>query len=637
MQGLKQASEQCAAEFWEAFQRLDGMLDTGSESGFEGIDALLKRFDSFKATFDDLVRQTEVKPIRQRNALLPIQKLPDELLQLIFHLLLFTTTGLRRSHYVRRISTLRAVSWSWRNLIDRAPLFWAHISSKDHADFVSEALEKSLNLPLHVRSMGSDTHERELAFLDKVFAHRHRWESVAIHEPQAELVQTYFHFPAPTLKKLLLSTDSRQPSEGAGFNKVFGGELENLEVLRAVRWKTIEWSDTHFTQLRVLEIEDYDRLNMGAIFNILAGNPCLEVFRLDFIAFAPYTPPHPIPSPIALESLQELTWTNVRQEVETPTGGSDVALTRILQRIRVPTCSKFEVDSWLQDGSGVSPEELVRLILPPMQVTARTTCEKSNLHPIVVDASFGESEFQLKASRGVEGRREASRGSCSTPSFSIKVGALPRSIAKRWMTDQLGGESARTLELRLSFEYAEGGPSLGDVIYFQEWESVSKLDINGGSESQQSIARELFLLLSTPCDSANGVKIMPFPALQTLRLSNLPFKGKDLVASMTARFGSDTTIASGDGVSALAALSIILADGAGGRTEEYLDKIRAIPGIKALKLFEEKAFSLFGEPPTIHDTSSILSVSDWPPLGPFIEESGNSSESEGDAHSENHT
>ncbi|KAG8947658.1 hypothetical protein FRC04_010592 [Tulasnella sp. 424] len=621
MQGLKQASEVWAIEFWETFRRLDGMLDTGSESGFEGIDASLRRFDSFKATFDNLVRHTEVKNIRQRNALLPIQKLPDNLLHLIFHLLLFTTTGIRKNLYVWRISTLRAVSWSWRDLIDRTPLYWVRISSGDGTDFVSDALKKSLNLPLHIKYTGSVMYGPESAFLDTVSAHRHRWESVAIHEPQGELVQTYFHFPAPSIKELLLSTDTGYASGGGGLDELFGGELKNLEVLRAVRWKNVEWDDAYFTRLRVLEIEDCYMLDMGPIFNILAGNPCLEVFRLHFIAFARYHPPHPIPSPIVLESLRELTWTDVRQEVETPTGGTDVALARILRHIRVPACSKFEVEVWMKDGSGVSPEELVRLILPPMQVAARTTSGKSNLHPVVVDASFGERGFQLKASRD----------SRSTASFSVDLGALPRSLAKRWMTDQLGEESPRTLDLRLSFEYTEDEPSVADVIYFQQWESVTQLDIDGSSGSQQSIARELFRLLSTPCDSVNGVKIMPFPALQTLRLFNLiAFNGEDLVASMTARFSSDAPpIASGDGVSAPAALSIILADGPGGRPEKYFNKIRAIPGIKDLKFFEE--------PPTIRDTPSIFSV--WPPPQPLddINESWDPSESEGDADFDNYT
>ncbi|KAG8972325.1 hypothetical protein FRC05_010167 [Tulasnella sp. 425] len=562
-------------------------------TGFEEVDALMKRFDSFKATFDNLVRQTEVKHIRQRNALLPIHKLPDELLHLIFHLLLFTTTGLRRSRYVRRISTLRAVSWWWRDLIDRTPLFWAHISSKDHADFVSEALERSLNLPLHLRCIGSYTYQRELAFWDKAFAHHHRWESVAIHEPEGRAIQKYFYFPTPTLKNLLLSTTWGYVMGEASLDKLFGGASS-------------DWSHGHFTRLRVLEIEDHYTLTMGAIFDILAGNPCLEVFRLHFASFPPYTPPHPLPSPIDLESLKELKWTEVQQEVEPGTDleGRDVALARILQRIRVSACSKFEVDSWLQDGSGVSPEELVRLILPPMQVikTARTASGQSRPHPVVVDALFGESEFQLKASKD----------SCSSPSFSIKVKALPRSIAKRWMTEQLGEELGRTLDLRLSFEHPGSESSLEDIIYFQQWESVTELDINGGSGSQRTIARKLFQLLSTPCVSASGAKIMPFPALQTLRISKLFFKGKDLVASMTTRFSSDAPIASGNGVSTPAALSITLADGTGGRPEEYFNKVQAIPGIKALRLFEE-------ERPAIHDMSSTLSVSDWPPpQQPFL-------------------
>ncbi|KAG8947657.1 hypothetical protein FRC04_010591 [Tulasnella sp. 424] len=626
MQDLKQSAQQCAAEFWEAFRRLDDdLLNAGSRSGFEEVDALMKRFDSFKATFDNLVRQTEVKHIRQRNALLPIHKLPDELLHLIFHLLLFTTTGLRRSRYVQRISTLRAVSWWWRDLIGRSPLFWAHISSKDHADFVSEALERSLNLPLHLRYIGSHAYRRELAFWDKAFAHHHRWESVAIHEPEGGVIQKYFYLPTPSLKNLLLSTVTGNVRVEAGLDKLFGGALANLEVLRAVQWQNIDWSYGHFTRLRVLEIEDHYALTMGTIFDILSGNPCLEVFRLHYAIIAPYTPPHPLPSPIDLESLKELKWMEVQQEMDPWTGleGRDVALARILQRIRVPACSKFEVSSWLQDGSGVSPEELVRLILPPMQVikTARTASEQSTPHPVVVEALFGESEFQLKVSKD----------SCSSPSFSIRLEALPRSIAKRWMTEQLGEESGRTLDLRLSFEYPGGESSLEDIIYFQQWESVTKLAIDGSSGSQRTIAHELFQL-STPCVSPNGAKMMPFPALQTLRLSYLSFKGKDLIASMTTRFSSNAPITSEAGISAPAALTIVLADGTGVYTEAYIDEIEAIPGIKVVKFLEES--------PPMHDASSVHSASDWPPpRQPFQldddDESGDPSGLEGDPDSEN--
>ncbi|KIO24515.1 hypothetical protein M407DRAFT_212546 [Tulasnella calospora MUT 4182] len=584
MQALKEAAEQCAAEFLEAFQRIDGELGTESKSEFHGIDAFVNRLNRFKAAFDNLVRQTEVTTIRQRNALLPIQKLPEELLRLIFHITLLVSADRRRSHYVRRISALRAVSWAWRGLIDRTPLFWTHISSNDHPDFVSNALERSLNLPLYLKHTVPTAPARRPAFFDKVSAHQNRWKYVVLHEPTAELLQTYFHVPNPSITGLLLSTDTGYASGEASLNKLLGGEIANLEELRAVRWKNIVWSEVHFRQLRVLEIEDYHMLGMGVIFDILAENPCLEIFRLHSIVFARYTLPSPTPPPINLDRLVELKLVNIEQVVETETGGKDAAITRLLRRIRIPACSNFEMDSWLKDGPGISSEELVDLIPPPMQVIARGRLETSDTRPVVVDACFGEGNFQFKAVRG----------SRSRPSFAIKLGALPRSIAKKWITEQMEEESAQTLDLRLRFEYPEGELSLDDISYFQRWESVTSLDINGRSLPPYPSSREFLWHLSTPFVSETRGETMPFPRLKNLRLFDLPFKGKDLVNSITLRFGSDAP--------APEELAIILADGLAGRPEWYIDSIKTIPGVKDVRLSDD-----------LDEMCSVSSVSDWPP------------------------
>lgn len=261
-------------------------LRSRPKSEFHSIDAFINRLDSFKTSFDSLVRKTELKTIRQRNALLPIQKLSEELLLLIFQSILLTSTARRRRLYVRRISALRAVSSAWRDLIDRTPLFWTHVSSNDHPDFVSNALEKSLGLPLHLNYTAFSPSESESAFFDKASAHQTRWKSVALHEPSAELLQTYFHVPSPFIKALLLSTSIDYASGEAGLDKLLGGEAATLEELRAVGWKNIVWSEAHLTQLRTLEIEDYQMLGMEVIFNILAENPSLEILRLRLIEFA---------------------------------------------------------------------------------------------------------------------------------------------------------------------------------------------------------------------------------------------------------------------------------------------------------------------------------------------------------------
>ncbi|KAG8926260.1 hypothetical protein FRC01_009153 [Tulasnella sp. 417] len=599
MKALKQAAEQCATEFLETFQRADSARGIESKSEFDAVDAFINRFDTFKASFDYLVRQTEAITIRQRNALLPILKLPEELLRLIFHLALLNSSGRRRRNYLRRISTLRAVSWVWRDLIDRTPLFWTQISSSDHPDFVSNAFDKSLKLPLHLNYTGLTDFEYEAAFFDKASPHQTRWKSVAIHEPSAELLHTYFNNPNPSITGLLLSTDTGYALGEAGLDKLLGGEVEKLEELRAIRWRNIVWSDARFTQLRVLEIEDYQTLGMGVIFDILAGNPSLEVFRLDSIRFAEYTPPDPAPPEINLERLTELKLANIEQVVETDTEGKDVAITHILQRIRAPACRKFEVESCLEDGSGIKPEELVDLMLPPMQVIARGRLEVSDSRPIVMNVCFGEGMLKIKGFGDLRSR----------PSFAVKLGDLPGSIARRWITEQLEGESSRTLDLRLRFKFAGGELPLDEITPFQCWESVTSLDINGAPHHPYTSSREFLRHLSAPFVSDEGAKRMPFPRLEILRLFDFPFKGKDLVDSVTMRFDSNALAPEG--------LTVILADGAGGRPGSYIDTIRAIPGVKDVRLSDD---------PTLDGTASL--VSDWPPHEP-LGETGDTESCEG--------
>ncbi|KAG8937547.1 hypothetical protein FRC00_004269 [Tulasnella sp. 408] len=568
MEALKQTAELCAAEFLEAFQRVNGTLGT------------------------DLVRKTEVKTIRQRNALLPIQKLSEELLLLVFQGILLTSTARRRRHYVRRISALRAVSSVWRDLIDRTPLFWTHVSSNDHPDFVSDALEKSLNLPLHLKYTVFSPSESESAFFDKASAHQTRWKSVALHEPSAELLQTYFHVPNPFITALLLS-DIGYASGEAGLDKLLGGEVANLEELRAVGWKNIVWSEAHLTQLRILEIEDYQMLGMEVIFNILAENPSLEILRLCSITFARYTPPFPAPPQINMEHLVELKLAGIEQELETGTeragaGGGDVAIAHILQHIRSPACHKFEIQLRLRDGSGISPEELIDLIPPPMQVLSRGRPEVSDPKHATVNAYFEEERLQIRAFRDPRSR----------PSCTIALIDFPNTIARKWLIEQMGEESGRTLDLRLRFDYSEGQLSLDDIAFFQRWESVTCLDIIGPSHPPNipSPNRELLWHLSTPFVSENGAKMMPFPRLKTLRLSDLPFKGKDLVDSITLRFHSDTP--------APEELTIILGDGPGGRSESYFGSVRTIAGVKDVRFYGDLEMD---------ETCSVSSESDWPP------------------------
>lgn len=291
--------------------------------------------------------------------------------------------------------------------------------------------------------------------------------------------------------------------------------------------------------------------------------------------------------------LVELKLAGIEQELETGTeragaGGGDVAIAHILQHIRSPVCHKLEIQLRLRNGSGISPEELVDLIPPPMQVLSRGGPEVFDSRHAIVNAYFEEEKLQIRAFRDPPSR----------PSCTIALIDFPNTIARKWLIEQMGEESGQTLDLRLRFDYSEGELSLDDIASFQRWESVTCLDIIGPSRPPYGLSpsREFLQHLSTPFVSENGAKMMSFPRLKTLRLSDLPFKGKDLVDSITLRFHSDTL--------APEELTIILGDGPGGRPESYFDSIRTIAGVKDVRFYDGLEMD---------EMYSVSSESDWPP------------------------
>ncbi|KIO25988.1 hypothetical protein M407DRAFT_24739 [Tulasnella calospora MUT 4182] len=298
------------------------------------MDLRLRNMTDFKVLFDSSVHRDVVKHVRHRNALLPIGKLPAELLQIVFSNCLFSSSGRRKSHFVSRLTTLRAVSWSWQDFIGRTPSFWAHVSSEDHMDFVSVAFERSGQVPIHLKHIGNHQDGQESLFLDRVLLHVHRWESLAIHQPNVNVAIQFLSVSAPKIKSILLSSLTNGSLHQRHVDSLFGGGLANLEELRVYFWGDIGWRGLKCTRLRILDIEREYSLDLGAVLNILAANPCLESLRIHDISFVHYPQPDLILAPIPLDHLKELTLTDVKYATENAFIGSNVAIGDLLQRIK---------------------------------------------------------------------------------------------------------------------------------------------------------------------------------------------------------------------------------------------------------------------------------------------------------------
>ncbi|KAG8931213.1 hypothetical protein FRC00_000845 [Tulasnella sp. 408] len=563
----------------------------------------------FKAAFDDSFHRDVAKHVRHRNALLPIATLPVEILQMIFNIVLFSPRGRRKDRFVWRLTTLRGVSWSWRDLIGRTPSFWAHLSSEDHTDFISEALERSSQTPIHLKHIGKFRDGPDVLFLDKVLPHVHRWEFVAIHQPNLNVAGKYFSISAPNIKTLLLSSLGNGTYEAGAVGSLFGADLANLEVLR-VDFCGLDWRGVCCTRLRILDIERELSCDMGAILHILASNPRLEILRLHDITFHRDSQPDSIPAPIPLDHLTQLTLIHVEQGTEDSFSVSHPAVATLLQRIRFRIGIPFTIMTRLEGGSPLTPKAFINLIPNPAESLTHLSLVEG-FQRAQVDVKFQGENFLFRI-------RDASR---SKPVFSAEVNGLPPQVAKEWVLESVRQASGTPVDLRLYFgsdendeyDYQSSFP-LEDVSYFQLWESVVDLTLEGNPAAPPYIAQDIQRLLSTPCMSEDGVMVMPFPKLRHLRIYYISdIKTKHLLAMVQVRFASpgSTEAEAASHSAGPAPLTIHCGNGLEALANSPLDKILDVPGVEGVIIDLS--------PPISRSSSPISSESDWPPPGGFFD------------------
>ncbi|KAG8920420.1 hypothetical protein FRC00_010061 [Tulasnella sp. 408] len=562
------------------------------------MDLRIRRMADFKALIDSSIDQDVIKHVRHRNALLPIGKLPTELLQTILSIILFCPGGRRKSQFVSKLTTMRAVSWAWQDLIGRIPSFWAHISSEDHMDFVSEAFKRSGQVPIHLYHIGRYNDGQESPFLDKLLPHVHRWQSVAVHLPHVDVAAKYLSASAPKIKSILLSrliTDSHRQGR---ISSLFGGRLADLEELRVCCWGEIDWRGLSCTQLRILDIERGTSLDIGAVLGILAANPCLEILRLHRLKFSPKTPqPDSTPALMSLDHLRQLTLTNLTWATEDESAARNPATDHLLQRINFRTGAALTIKTMLlRTDSSLTPEEFLSLIPSPVEYLAFL---------LQVD------DYQrADVSVGFPGLSMIIRGSPrSKPIFSVKVCGLPKQVAREWVVESLRQSLTTAMDLRLQFDSCSLGFSLDDFSYFRLWDSVIDLTLIGNGPRAPIPGQKLLRLLSTPCISEGGIMVMPFPNLQDLRIDGTKgMKGKWVLEMVQTRFAPPGSTEAAVHSSVPVPLTIHFGNGVGGWMDKYKDKILAVPGVEGIG-----AAAVHETPRVTRRTSSSSSEAEWPP------------------------
>ncbi|KIO29568.1 hypothetical protein M407DRAFT_21307 [Tulasnella calospora MUT 4182] len=600
IQEFDNAVERCTEDMMEFFAKLNGI---GNEKTYDEVSAMLDRFDDFRTAIENSVRRKTAAWLRPWNSLAPVHKLPIELVQIIFHYILF------------------AISSIWRDVADRTPSLWTQLSSQDHINFVSEALSKSQNYNLQLKYVGA-LGNTESPFLDEAFLHLDRWEAVAIQDPHGDLMYRYLASPAPRLKKLAVSTQSGFVLFGHNIPApLFGGEWASLEEFRAVRWKHMDWTDVHCHRLKVLEIEDFFYLDMEKLFSIITENLDLRVLRIHSITFREDFLPPQDHEPITLRFLTDFTFTSTIQKVlDGRIQVRDTPIMRMLQRVQIPACTLFSVEFGLSGNA--LPDEFFSLIPSPIEIFRRRGGrQSSDPEPPTARLAFRDGDFRCE----VLGNHK------STPQYQVLLKSVPPDINAKWarreLVDAWTGGPKPAIELQCYVD--EGFVELDDIFDMQDLGSVVEMNVIGTPNASGLAQR-----LATPVTSDSGTLIGPFLGLRTLKLSNCGLNGTDVLWMMQERFtritnptnlAGQSTTEGNPNIPAEEGITIKLGEGMDRFSRSIAREIRETPGVKELVLYSDSS--------STHDGSSSSSEeSIWSPRVSEVSDETDSISDDGAVH-----
>ncbi|KAG9003342.1 hypothetical protein FRB90_011197 [Tulasnella sp. 427] len=612
MQNFDAAVQKCAGGIIEFFHQLNGQR-AAAEDTLDDTPAMLETFDDFQDAISKSVRRQMVAWLRPRNSLLPIHNLPIELIQHILRFALFASNGRRRHDYVSKLNTLRAVSWTWRDLIDRTPAFWTQISSQDHIDFAFEAFQKSQNYPLQLKCVGTMDYESLSPFLDMAVEHLGRWEYIVLKKLDSDLIiKEYFLSPAPRLKGLAFS--KMIPSGLYAFQQLgpfLGAEFTNLQELRAVQCDFIGGQNVHFQRLKLLEIEGL-WLEWEVLFGILSGNHDLQELRIDRTAFRQYIHPPSPPQPIVLSRLTRLTLTYLEEAVgeEAWTTRFDVPIRRILAQVQTPVCASFEVQTASPNPKATELEDLFNLIPRPMDILSREESANAVKSTPMATVTLWEGDFECQAFWTPK----------SSTRFRLLVkGAYPNvgiGWARREFVDAWTESKKPDIRLRLWMD--DEGVNVETIKRLQDVETVVELDVIGNSLAEAPVAADLGKILSTPAVSDTGSIVGPFLGLRRLRMSSCGIAGRDIARIVTERYArvisprgtvpQSSSDAQPSGSEEIEGITVILGEGMERLSRSTTRDIRAAPGVKDCVLCAE-----IGLRDDDARSSTLSEGSDWAP------------------------
>ncbi|KAG8987591.1 hypothetical protein FRB93_004463 [Tulasnella sp. JGI-2019a] len=244
---------------------------------------VIRSFDDALKTFCNNLHRLRSAKARHHNTLLPISRLPNDLLVNIFASVFETKDPFMGSVYggrsvVGMLATLVFVCHEWREIMHSVPSLWTYLNSEHPHEANLECLARSGQAPLHISYSHNDLPtELSEKFVTTIFQEVHPWKSVRFHDTTCERLEELEQRPAPFLEKLFIRVDWASHTT----LNLFRGSASRLRQLILFN-VTFPWESNLFSGLRTLHIAHprEGRPSVQQVMHILRSCPNLTNFTL---------------------------------------------------------------------------------------------------------------------------------------------------------------------------------------------------------------------------------------------------------------------------------------------------------------------------------------------------------------------
>lgn len=356
---------------------LDLVSTRTENTEFLQLDSYVKVLDGTIEAISNALKYHRSNYATRRNFLVPLGRLPVEVLSSIFAFVL-SHDGDDFRLRLQHLYQLRAVSKTFQSIINQSPPLWTSIPSNCPLPVVSEALIRSKALPIGIYGLEEvdDVRDQVLPtnpdFLEAVAAHVDRWEGLFLAFPTTTELQNGLTKPAPRLKELSLVVSlSEDDVDVAGAHVgIFGGQVGQLDRLHLFS-VPLSWDSTIFRGLKWLSVDNASgQLDPSSeiIIQALSDSPALRTLELSNIHSN--STPTPASWPLVqLNDLEEITLFHVHSSI----------IDAIFSHITAPSCVAIRVTAEMSPTRAKFFAELEILPKFPALLSAVSLSERPEL------------------------------------------------------------------------------------------------------------------------------------------------------------------------------------------------------------------------------------------------------------------